>query len=407
MSSPARFNFWGKWRKSLITEKMRQTITLESFEAGCGLETLGSLYFQGAQSPPFTPSYNPGFSSSEVTIESKVKFTGSSSGTKYPIVCIFLTDSGSRKPKYELGVIDNTLYFSYTQGGSVVTITTNVLVPYNSWSHVAVTWDGTIITLYINKVAVTTAALAAPVDSTDDVLGVGVSRYLVNRMFTGYLNEVRIWSVTRTLDEIKTFADSPIDNAAGLLFYTRLYTSDEIVASSLYDRITSALVQCTALEVKEFVTGIYAPLIYGASFIAAQFDITLTSPSALQFPVARPTGCTFMLVVRWVDQADGVTVQRRRLWDLDGVDIAPFPETYNGETLPEDYVLECWNVDGAATIELPSDLVLYTSLTTEPTTDTDHANVAAITNPVVDTTLAEPLPLANFPLEFNTQQTYA
>jgi len=108
--------------------------------------------------------------------------------------------------------------------------------------------------------------------------------------------------------------------------------------------------------------------------------------------------------VRWTDE-DNV-IQRRRLNDMEGVDIAPFPEKYAGETLPLTYVFECWNVDGASSITLSTDLVIYTSLTSQPTSDTDHVNVVAVTNPTIDTTLGEPFPVTDFPLEFNTQQTY-
>jgi hypothetical protein len=149
---------------------------------------------------------------------------------------------------------------------------------------------------------------------------------------------------------------------------------------------------------------IVRPFIYGASFIPAQFDVTLTAPSAFKFPIMPPDDTTFQLVVRWVD-SDGDT-HRRKLWALAGVDIAPPLDLYNGETISASFTLECWNVDGASTIELPSELVLYSSLSTLPTTDTDHTNMAAIDNPTVDTTLAAPFPLTPFPLVFNTQQTY-
>ena len=71
-----------------------------------------------------------------------------------------------------------------------------------------------------------------------------------------------------------------------------------------------------------------------------------------------------------------------------------------------DINLELWNIDGEATCVLPSDLTLYISYCTNPTTSYDKTHQAAIAAPTVDTTLAEGFPLTPFPLQFNEQQTY-
>jgi hypothetical protein len=101
---------------------------------------------------------------------------------------------------------------------------TGIVVPTNQWSHVALTYDGMSITLYVNG---TLRALAggsgvigdADAARNDFVIG---TRQLAAQYFQGQMDEVRVWSVARSQAEIQADMNRPLAGSeAGLLGYYR------------------------------------------------------------------------------------------------------------------------------------------------------------------------------------------
>jgi len=401
-----RFNFWGKFRPVIETKKLRKTITLEDFTARCGPQ-LGSMYL--ASSAGGRASYANHTSVAQaaldfdfnVTIEGWFKFESFSAG-----YVIALTDTIALNSTYmQLGVDGNGKIVCNVLIGAAMATSTSI-VPQGQWAHICAVYNGTDIRLYLNG-----ELAGTPVAYTQDlILSTPVVMFNPLAAVTNYYTaECRIWKGARTAHQIYASYKHRRDLGTidtSLKFYYKfnekindsLITTEEAISGENFS-IIAASQSGSGITYDE-----NPPLIYGASFIVAQYNVTLPYKSAIQFPVMFPSDIDFMLVVRWTD-SDNVT-QRRRLNDMEGVDIAPFPAKYAGETLPLSYVFEVWNVDGASSITLSTDLVIYTSLTSQPTSDTDHVNVVAVTNPTIDTTLGEPFPVTSFPLEFDTQQTY-
>ncbi|MFQ5880610.1 MAG: LamG domain-containing protein, partial [Dehalococcoidia bacterium] len=94
-------------------------------------------------------------------------------------------------------------------GGNVQT---NRSIPLNTWTHIAVTYDGAAFNIYFNGELDTGASLAGPLTTTDDSLRIGNNR-TGDGSPDGYIDEVRIWSVARTQAQIQAAMNTPIDEA--------------------------------------------------------------------------------------------------------------------------------------------------------------------------------------------------
>ena len=107
--------------------------------------------------------------------------------------------------------IGNGSLGSYSSLNAVNTVTTGV------WQHVAGTWDGSIARIYVNGVLTSTASITYPsfgVTTNSVIIGTNT----VPEPWSGDIDEVRIWNVTRTQCEINTFKNCEIPTTStGLL----------------------------------------------------------------------------------------------------------------------------------------------------------------------------------------------
>jgi len=81
------------------------------------------------------------------------------------------------------------------------------MIPYEGqWVHVAATYDGSYVTIYINGIADISEPRTGPIhngynpSSTSSVLYISYIDY--SRYFEGYIDEVKIYSCALTADEI-------------------------------------------------------------------------------------------------------------------------------------------------------------------------------------------------------------
>jgi len=73
----------------------------------------------------------------------------------------------------------------------------------NTWHHVAGTYDGTTMNVYIDGVLDGTAAVALPVVTNTQPVYIGVDIPGATEYLDGAVCEARIWNVVRTADQIK------------------------------------------------------------------------------------------------------------------------------------------------------------------------------------------------------------
>lgn len=401
MSDIAR-DQWLKYKPVVKTDLINQKITLPVFSYPSGelnacLRFIPSLALQANCAVLGADIVNA------ITLEVWCKVVADYAATVLPIYK--RTIAGGTDPQWEFGLIGLNPYINWRKGGLINGLTSDKTINANQWNHIAYSWDGVNVRLYINGVLVSLDPLAAPVDA----LGIGSQMigYVFGSgdKFQGSLNEIRVWNVARTQQEILgamfaprniVAADNVDDN---LRFYFKC--KDLNAAGNTSDSI-NVVADAFKMKINAILdTEDSYPMKYGASFVIAKFPVDLGKKCSLKYPVAIDDP-DHSLVVRWTDQEGNP--QRRWFYKPDGVDYDESITEYKGDCINDPFDLEIWNIDGNDTVSLAEELELGLSLTSAPTTSIDVAPVVAATL-AADTTLAQNFPLV-FPLTFNTQQQY-
>lgn len=149
----------------------------------------------------------------DLTIEAWVNIRD---GSGSRVICSWNVGAGVRYPFQLLRLSNGTVQFAYTHStGTAANITTTATLTVSWWYHVAITIDGTaatwIIYNYQNDVeTVETATLAAATrDAATGSFRVSSSGSALH----GRLDDLRIWNVERTREEIRANRNQPFDDA--------------------------------------------------------------------------------------------------------------------------------------------------------------------------------------------------
>ena len=137
--------------------------------------------------------------------------------------------------------IGGRINFNIGSGGSTWNeiTTSNVVLTANNWTHVAATYDGNYMKIYINGVV--TDSIVKTISITN---AVSTNLYLgdysnSNRYYHGAIDEVRIWNVARTKAQIIANMNTEMcGGQAGLKGYYRL---NEGIANSSNTGVTTAV----------------------------------------------------------------------------------------------------------------------------------------------------------------------
>ena len=97
-----------------------------------------------------------------------------------------------------------------TIGGTQRKITTPSTLPVNTWTHLAMTYDGATLRLFVNAVEVSSLAAPGAVMSTANPLSIGGNSVWNNEWFAGRLDEIRIYNRALTPAQIQTDMKTPV-----------------------------------------------------------------------------------------------------------------------------------------------------------------------------------------------------
>ncbi|HEY6504384.1 MAG TPA: Ig-like domain-containing protein [Chitinophagaceae bacterium] len=95
-------------------------------------------------------------------------------------------------------------------GSNNRTVTGTTKLALNTWTHIASTYDGTTMRLYINGVQVSTFATTGNITVTTNPLRIGGTTALAAQYFAGRIDEVRIYNRALSQAEIQTDMNTPI-----------------------------------------------------------------------------------------------------------------------------------------------------------------------------------------------------
>ena len=143
-------------------------------------------------------------------------------------VLLGYTEATSGKP--------SLVNFNAANGNGVITSTTELVL--NQWSHLAVSFNGTTATMYINGVEVATGPMTAPNNVTRTSCLIGKSNFGEgDPAANGIFDELRIWNVARSQAEIQAAMNVPLlGSETGLQAY---YNFDQGTAEGSNTSITT------------------------------------------------------------------------------------------------------------------------------------------------------------------------
>ncbi|MFN0120104.1 MAG: MBG domain-containing protein [Blastocatellia bacterium] len=142
-------------------------------------------------------------------------------------------------------------------------------VATNVWTHVAMSWDSLDVRLYVNGVQQLTAQASGSLGASGTMLGIGANLDSTEpTFFTGLIDEIRIWNVSRTEGQIASNMRNGLrGDEAGLELYYRM---DETSGSTLSNAVSG---QYTG----EFTGSVTRTTDAGADDFTVAEDTTYTS----------------------------------------------------------------------------------------------------------------------------------
>ena len=168
----------------------------------------GALVFNGTNSWVTVPDSPNLHLTTQMTLETWAYPTASSEGWRDLIMkeqpggaAYYLA---SRSPS------ENPACGIYT-GESLVELLAGTALPLNTWTHVAMTCNGTTMSLYRNGTLVGTLAQPGPTAVSTDPLRIG-GNSVWDEFFQGRIDEVRIYNRALTVNEISADMNAPINS---------------------------------------------------------------------------------------------------------------------------------------------------------------------------------------------------
>lgn len=129
------------------------------------------------------------------------------------------TDYNASNSGYDFR-ITNTGHFNVrwkNSSGVSQELTSSVPIPINVWHNIAVIYNGTTATLYIDGVADTSSALSAPASSTHSFLVGAAGKGTITDFFHGGIDEVRVWNTALTVDQLRFVMNQEIQQNSGFV----------------------------------------------------------------------------------------------------------------------------------------------------------------------------------------------
>jgi chitodextrinase len=97
-----------------------------------------------------------------------------------------------------------------TIGSNTPLVRGSTTIPVNAWTHLAVTYDGSILRLYVNGTQVRTHAATGAIQTTTNPLWIGGNQPY-GEYFNGLIDEVRVYNRALPQADIQTDMNTPID----------------------------------------------------------------------------------------------------------------------------------------------------------------------------------------------------
>lgn len=115
------------------------------------------------------------------------------------------------------------LSFNISSGnGAWKEVTSNTLMPLNTWTNVAGTFDGSVLKIYINGVLANSLNYSGTINPSNYNLNIGSVPYTIQggRFFKGNIDQVEIWNIALSSTLINQYMNCPpVGNELGLIAF--------------------------------------------------------------------------------------------------------------------------------------------------------------------------------------------
>jgi hypothetical protein len=200
-----------------------------------------ALSFDGAND--YADCGNPAalqISGSTLTVEAWMMATGWETSAYDGYILAKESHAAESPAGYSLSVGNNgAIVFRIGSGSAWQEVSAPVsTLALNRWYHLAAVFDGTRLALYVNGVETASAAFAGSLASTSRSLLIGsASQSVGSDHFMGQIDEVRVWSSARSLDQLLEYMFRPAEGTESGL--AACFAFDEGSGSGSSDRVSS------------------------------------------------------------------------------------------------------------------------------------------------------------------------
>jgi Concanavalin A-like lectin/glucanases superfamily len=208
----------------------------------------GSVYFNGTTDSLTANGSNLNFISGQFTIEAWVYYSAVGSAGAGMIISQDDGNNGSQNFQFGITTSSNNLRFLWwtnSARSSATSLISSGAVPTNSWNHVAVTWDGTTLRLFINGVLGGSTTSFSPFNSASTLTSIGNNTTIVSTAgVTGYISNARIIKGSALYTSAFTPSTAPLTpvaNTSLLLNATNAKIIDSSQKSELITYGTAAI----------------------------------------------------------------------------------------------------------------------------------------------------------------------
>lgn len=173
------------------------------------------LQFTGASASYINCGQNSAYAPAQFTVEAWAYYESTSGGY---LISNEGWDGTNGAQGFSVRTSGTKIELATGSNGIWPSLTSTTNIALNTWIHIAITYSGTEIKMYVNGVLDATGPVAAPMVASNQSLCIGEGSMWKDRRFTGKMSDLRLWNVVRTQAQIAaSMSSSLVGTETGLV----------------------------------------------------------------------------------------------------------------------------------------------------------------------------------------------